>query len=172
MSFCLCRLTHKVKINTVIHQIILPGFDLLRRRKIHPIRLARILDILIFARQTQHILVKLGQVLLGDLWRISRGITADEDGPHDVSMHGLDPVDHACHLVQLFGANIRAMREAKVHECVFALHVLLAKGLAVVVDELKGPADEGPAHAFTVFGDALAVHAVFFVAEVGGQAGA
>jgi len=110
--------------------------------------------------------MKVAQILLRHLWRISDRITRNKDRPHHIPMPLLDPINHARHLVQLFRADVRAVREAKVDERVFALHVLLREGVAVVVDQGKGTADEWSAHAFAVLCYALAVHAIFFVAEV------
>jgi len=52
------KLTHQVEVNAVIYQIILPRLDILRRRKVHPIRLARALDLIVRPRQAQNILMK------------------------------------------------------------------------------------------------------------------
>jgi hypothetical protein len=167
------ELTHQVKVNTVIHQIILPRLNIRRRRKVHAIRLAHILDLLPRPRHTQNIIMELRQIPLHHLRRIPRRVTRDENIPEDtLAVLLFDGVDHAGHLVQLFGADVRAVREAKVHERVFALEVRVGEVLAVVVGQVEGAADERFADALVCFGDAGARHAGFFVAEVEGQAGA
>lgn len=157
----------------MIHQIILPGLHIRRRRKVHPVRLANILDLLPRPRHAQDILVELRQIPANHLGGIARRIARDEHVPHDaLAVLLFDLVDHAGHLVQLLGADVRAVREAKVHERVLALEVLLREVLAVVVDEVEGAADERLADALVRFGDAGARHAGFFVAEVEGHADA
>lgn len=167
------KLTHKVEVNAVIHQIILPRLHIRRRRKVHPVRLAHILDLLPRPRHTQNILMELRQIPANHLRRIACRITRDEHISHDaLAVLLFDLVDHAGHLVQLLGADVWAVGEAKVHERVLALEVLLREVLAVVVGEVEGAADERLADALVRFGDAGARHAGFFVAEVEGHADA
>lgn len=163
-------LTHQIKVNGMINKVILSRLDIRRGGKVHTVLLTRILDLLPLARQAHHVLVKLLQVLFNNGRRVPRGITADEDRQHDVPVPRLDIVNHAGHLVQLFGANVRAVGEAKVDERVLALEAFLGELRAVLVDEVEGPADEGTAQAFGLRRCALAAHAVFFMAEVHGEA--
>lgn len=58
------------------------------------------------------------------------------------------------------------MCKAKVDQRVFSFEALFGKGFAVLVDQFEGTTDERTANAFAVFGDALAGHALFLVAEV------
>jgi hypothetical protein len=113
--------------------------------------------------------MELLQILLCNLWSISRRIASDEHRSHHITMLCLDIVNHSSHLIQLFRANVGTVCEAKVDQRIFPLQVFLGEGLAVLVDELEGSADEWAADAFGVFGNALAGHAVFFVAEVEGH---
>ena len=153
----------------MIHQIILPGLNIRRRRKVHPISLAHILHLLPRPRHPQNIPMELGQIPLHNLRRIPSRVTRNEHIPQNaLAVLLLDGVDHTRHLVQLFGADVRAVREAEVHQRVFALEVCVAEVLAVVVGEVEGAADERFADSFVCFGDAGAGHAGFFVAEVEG----
>lgn len=157
----------------MIHQIILPGLHIRRRRKVHPVRLANILHLLPRPRHAQNILMELRKIPANNLRRIPRRITANKHIPHNaLAVLLFHLVDHAGHLVQLLGADVRAVREAEVHERVFALEVFLREFFAVVVGEVEGAADERLADAFVCFGDAGARHAGFFVAEVEGHADA
>jgi hypothetical protein len=167
------ELTHKVEVNTVVHQIILPGLHIRRRGKIHPIRLAHILHLLPRPRHAQNILMELRKIPTNNLRRIPRRVTANKHIPHNaLAVLFLDLVDHAGHLVQLLGADVRAVREPKVHKRVFPLEIFLREFFAVVVGKVEGAANEGFANAFVCFGDAGARHAGFFVAEVEGHADA
>ena len=117
--------------------------------------------------------MELRQIPANHLGGIASRIARNEHIPHDaLAVLLFDLVDHAGHLVQLLGADVRAVREAKVHERVLALEVLLREVLAVVVDEVEGAADERLADALVRFGNAGARHAGFFVAEVEGHADA
>jgi hypothetical protein len=51
-------------------------------------------------------------------------------------------VDNVRHLVQLLRADIRAVGEAKVHERPLTEEILLSELLAVLVDEVEGPANQ------------------------------
>ena len=166
-------LTHQIKVNRVVDQVILPRLHVRRRREVHPELLTRILDLLPLAREAQQVGMELSQVLLDDLRRVPRWITRNKDGQQDaLAVVFLHIINHARHFVQFLGADIRTVREAKVHERVLALEVCVGKGLAVVVGQSKRTSDEWSAHAFAVRSDALTSHAVFFVAEVHGQTGA
>lgn len=173
MSHANSRLTHQVEVDAVIHQVILPRLHIRRGREVHPVRLAHILDLLPCAGHAQNIRMELCQIPSDNLRRISRRIARDEHILHDACAVLLfDLINHAGHLVQLFRADIRAVGEAKVHERVFALQVLLRELLAVVVGHVEVAADKRLADALVGFGDTGARHAGFFVAEVEGQADA
>jgi hypothetical protein len=116
--------------------------------------------------------MELRQIPLHNLRRIPGRVTRNEHIPqHALAVLLFDRVDHTGHLVQLFGADVRAVREAEVHERVFAFQVCVGEVLAVVVGQVEGAADERFADALVCFGDAGARHAGFFVAEVEGEAG-
>lgn len=173
MQDILRKLTHQVKVDTVIHQIILPGLHIRRRREVNPIRLANILNLLPRPRHAQNIIMELGQIPPDNLRRVPSRVARDEHTPqHALALLLLDLVDHAGHLVQLLRADVRAVREAEVHQRVLALQVLFRELLAVVIGQAEGSTDQRLADAFVRFGDAGARHAVFLVAEVEGQAGA
>lgn len=106
--------THKIKVDTMIHQIILPRLHIRRRREINPISLANRLDLLPRPRQAHQIGMKLLQVLLRHRRRVARRIARDEDRPQHVAARVFHQVDHLRHLVQLFWADVRAVREAEV----------------------------------------------------------
>ena len=150
----------------MINQIILAGLDILRRRKVHSVRLAHALDRVIRPRQTQNVLVKVCQVVLRNLGRVPRRVASDEDRPHDSPMRRLDLVNHASHFVQLFGTDVRTVGEAKVDQRVFALEILFGELMSVVVDEFEGSADQGPSYAFAVLCYSFALHTILFVAEI------
>jgi hypothetical protein len=166
----LFKLTHQVKVDAVIDQVILPGRNLLRRTKVHAIRLARILNLLMAPRQPNKMRVKLSQVLLQHRRTISRRIARDHDRQQDIPTLLLNLLVHERHLVQLVRADVRAMREAKVHERVLAQHVVGAVHVAVLVDEREGPAYFGLAYALGLLCYPLARHALFLVGEVGPEA--
>lgn len=153
----------------MINQVVLTRQNILGSRKVDTESLASSLDLLIISGQTNQIVMELLQILLCDLGSISRRVASDKDRSHNVSMLFLDIVNHASHLVQLFRANVRAVCEAKVNQRVFAFKTLFGEGFAVLIDQLEGAADERATNAFAVFGDALAGHAFFLVAEVEGH---
>lgn len=159
-------LTHQVEVDAVIDKVILARLDILRSREVDTESLAGSLDSLIVSGQTNHILMELLQILLCDLGSISCRITCNEDRSHDIAVLLLNIVDHASHLVQLFRANVRAVREAKVDQRVFSFEILFGEGLAIVIDQVEGATNQGTTNTFAVFGDALAGHAFFLVAEV------
>ena len=163
------ELTHQVEVDAVVNKVVLTRQDILGSGKVNTESLASSLDLLIISSQTNEIVVELLQILLCNLGGISCRIASDEHRPHNISMLFLDIVNHASHLVQLFRADVRAVREAKVNQRVFAFEALFGEGFAVLVDQLEGAADERAADTFAVFGDALAGHAFFLVAEVEGH---
>ena len=99
----------------MIHQIILPRLHVRRRREINPISLADGLDLLPRARQPYQIRMELLEVFLRHRRRIACGVARYEDGSHGVSGGLFDQVDYLRHLVQFFGADVGAVREAEVY---------------------------------------------------------
>lgn len=117
--------------------------------------------------------MELRQIRLDNLRSISRRIARNEDVLHDtLAVLLFNLVDHAGHLVQLLGADIRAVREAEVDERVFALQIFLCEVLAVVVGKVESAADKRLSNALILCGDTGACHAGLFVAEVEGQTSA
>jgi hypothetical protein len=98
----------------VVDEIILPGLHVFRGAKVHAVQLAYRLDLLVRARQANHLGVELGQILLEDLGRVASRVAGDEDGDQNAGVLGLDHVVHGSHLVELVGADIWTMAEAKV----------------------------------------------------------
>lgn len=164
--------THQIEVNTVIYEIILSFFHAARRAKIHPIRLAHIFNLLVRARQTNELGMKLFQILLEYRRRISCRIARNHHRQQNMPYLRNYLVVHQTHLVELVGADVRAVCEAKVHEGVFAQHVGGREDFAVLVDQCEGPAHFGFADAFGLVGDALAGDALFLVGEVGPETGA
>jgi hypothetical protein len=154
----------------VIDQVVLPGRNLLRRTKVHAIRLARILNLLMAPRQPNKMRVKLSQILFQHRRAIPRRIARDHNWQQDIPTLLLNLLVYERHLVQLVRADVRTMAEAKVHERVLAQHVVGAVHVAVLVDERKGSAYFGLAHALGLLCYPLACHALFLVGEVGPQA--
>ena len=112
--------THQIEINTMIHQIIHPRLDPLRRTEIHPIQLADRLDLLPRARQADHVRMELFQIGLEHRRRVSCRITRYEEGEEGrvLGIAGgqslVDEIEHAGHLVEFFGADVGTVREAEV----------------------------------------------------------
>lgn len=113
----------------MIHQVIHPGLHPLRRAEIYPICFAYILHTLPRPRQPHNTRMELRKVGFQHGRCIPRRITRDEDGeerllgrvnvdegkPGDgVAFRGGDEVDHFGHFVEFFGADVRAVGEAKV----------------------------------------------------------
>ena len=73
-------LTHQIKINTVIHQVIHPGLRPFGRAEIDPVLLAHVLDLLPRARQAQDAWVEFCEVGFQDGGRVARGIAGYEEG--------------------------------------------------------------------------------------------
>lgn len=59
---------------------------------------------------------------------------------------------------------------AQTHQCIFSLHVLARKLLAILINKLKRPSNLWSAHTLCLFGNALAFHTFLFVAEVDDEA--
>jgi hypothetical protein len=113
-KFLAYPLTHQVKVNTVIHQIVLPGLHTARRTKVHPIRLACLLNLLVFARQANEVWVEFFQVLLEHLWVVARGVAGDHEREEHAAAFRNNFVVHEGQFVEFVGADIGAVREAEV----------------------------------------------------------
>ena len=104
----------------MIHQIIHPRLDPLRRTEIHPIQLTDCLDLLPRARQADHVRMELFQIGLEHRRCVSCRITRYEEGEEGrvLGIAGgqslVDEIEHAGHLVEFFGADVRTVREAEV----------------------------------------------------------
>ncbi len=98
----------------MINQIILAWLDILWGAKVHPVRLARILDLLVVARQSNEIRVEFCQVFLEHLGVVARGVAGDHDGEENVAAFGDNFVVHEGHFVELVRADVGAVGEAKV----------------------------------------------------------
>lgn len=168
----LLLLTHQEKVDRVVYKVVLARLDLLRRGKVYSVLLARLLDIVVGPSQANDILVEVLQIPLNDLRGVPRRIATDEHRPHRLAVLLLDLVNHLGHLVQLFRADIGAVREAKVDQAVFALQIVLRKLLAECVRQLKWPAHQGLADTFILLCDPGARHPVFLIAEVDCQTSA
>jgi hypothetical protein len=108
------RRTHEIEVYAMIDQVILPRLHCRRRAKVHAVLLARLLDVLVRACQAQDGWVELGEVLLQHFGRVARRVAGDHEGDHDIAALLLDFVVHKRHLVELVGADVGAVREAKV----------------------------------------------------------
>jgi len=111
----LVKLTHQIKVNTVIHEIILARLDTTRRAKVHAVRLAHVLDLFVRARQADKVRVKLVQIVLEHLRLIARRVACNHDREQD-SATLLDYfVVHEGHFVEFVRANVGAVGEAEIH---------------------------------------------------------
>ena len=116
-------LTHQIKVNTMIDQIILTRFYILRCTKVDPILLANMLNLLISTRQAHNPGVELLQVSAEDLGGISGRIAGDENRLEDfiaLSLR-LDTLNDGSHFVKLVRTDIRAVGEAEVDLSIDAL---------------------------------------------------
>ena len=112
----LSALTHQIEVDTVVHEVILAGLHVPGSTKVHTVLLADVLDLLVRASQADDARVELLQILAQHLGRITDGIASDENGQENLLIPGssLDLLDDLGHLVQLVGADIRAVSEAEV----------------------------------------------------------
>lgn len=110
---------HQVEINAVVDQIVFAGCDILWRAEIHTVRFTHLFHLLVGSREADDIRMELGEVFFEHLRSISSGIAGDEYGFHDLGAvrGGFDVVDDGGHFVELIGADVGAVREAKVHLC-------------------------------------------------------
>ena len=112
-------LTHQVEIDTMIDQIILARLYIGRSGEIYAVHLAHVLYLLPRSRHAQDVIVELGKISPNHLRRVPGRIAADEHRPqHAFAVLFLHLVDHPRHLIELFGANVRTMRETEVYETV------------------------------------------------------
>lgn len=98
----------------MINQIILAGLDTRRRTKVDPIRLARILDLVVLARQADEVRMELCEIVLEHFGRVARGIACDHEGEQDFAALLGDFVVHEGHFVEFVRADVRAVGEAEV----------------------------------------------------------
>ena len=114
--------THQIKINAMIHQIILTGLHTRGRTKIHTVRFTRVLDLFVRARQADEIWVELREVLLEDGGCVARRVAGDHEGEQHGAAFGGDFVVHEGHFVEFVRADVRAVGEAEVH-LIFFNHI-------------------------------------------------
>jgi hypothetical protein len=88
---------------------------------------------------------RLAKILCEPLDRVARGIDGDEDGLDGLAL-GVETFEHARHLSQLLGADVRALGEPKVQQCPLAVQVGVRHATALRVDEREGPTEVGLAH--------------------------
>lgn len=110
-------LTHQIEVDTVVDQVVLARLDILGCTEVYPVLLADMLDLLVGASQTTDIRVEFLEVFAQNLRSIADRVASNEHGKEQlvVSSSLLDLVNDLGHLVQLVGADIRAMRETKVN---------------------------------------------------------
>jgi hypothetical protein len=108
------QLTHQVKVDAMIHKIILPWLHAARCAKVHSVRLACVLDLIIVARQSNELWVELGEIFLQDLWSIACRIAGNHERKQHFAALLNHLVVHECHLVELVGADVGAVGEAEV----------------------------------------------------------
>lgn len=187
---CLNEITirvHQVKVDAVVHQIVLSWLDVLRCAEVDAVLLAERFDLIIRAGQTNELLMELAQVILKSLRGITGRIAGDKDGKKCTWGLFFDDIQHGSHLVEFFGADIRASSETEVHlikvshehirfetaklvsltyQGVFALHHLAGKWLSILIDQLKGSSNFWSAHALGRLSYSLTLHARLFKLEV------
>jgi len=163
---------HEVEVDAVIYKVILTRFHIRWRGEVHSVGLAHVLDFLPSPCHPEHVRMKFGEVPTYHLRRISCWVATDEDWQHHVAMHGLDPINHARHLIQLLGADIWAVREPEIYQTVFAFEILLCEFLAVVIREVERPANKRLTNALVGLCNTGSCHASLLVAEIDGETGA
>jgi hypothetical protein len=99
----------------MVHQIILALFHALRRAKVHAIRLARVLDLLVRARQADEVWVELLEVFFQDAGGVARGIACYHEGCQDGPAFRDHFVVHEGHFVEFVRADVRAVGEAEIY---------------------------------------------------------
>lgn len=106
--------THQIEVDAVVHQVVFSGRCVARCAKVHPVRLAHGLDVVVGTRQPNKFGVELGQILLQLRGAVARGIARHKYAIKFARDFLVDRVMHDGHLVEFFGANVRAVSEAKV----------------------------------------------------------
>ena len=129
------RLTHQVKVNTMVHQIILSGLHPVRRTEVNTVLLTHIPNLLPRPRQPNDPRVELLEIALQHYRGVARRVAGDEEREHGLPGKGRrvgivengfgnrvaagrgggDDVDDFGEFVELFGADVRAVREAEVY---------------------------------------------------------
>lgn len=109
-------LTHQIKVNAMVDQVILAGLDILRGAEVHAVHLAHMFYLLVRPRQADDVRMELVQIPPQNVRGVSRGVAGDEDWLEDAVAFRrvFDPVDDGGHFIQFVGADIRAMREAEI----------------------------------------------------------
>lgn len=107
-------LTHQIEVNAVVHKIVLTRLDIRRRREIHTVFLADVLDIIVRAGQADDVRMEFLKIRFHDGRRVARRIAGDENRTESVASDFLDLINHLCHLVELLWADVWAMCEAEV----------------------------------------------------------
>jgi hypothetical protein len=98
----------------MIHKVIFSRLHTRRCAEVHPIRLARLLDLLVLARQADKVPMKFRQVFLQHLGVVARRIAGDHEGEEHVSAFRDNLVVHEGHFVEFVGADVGAVCEAEV----------------------------------------------------------
>ena len=98
----------------MINQVVLSRLHRWRCAKVYTIFFACLLDVLVRSRQAQNGRVEFSQVFLEHFGRIARGVAGNHDGNEDIAALLFDLLVHQSHLVELVGADVRAVREAEV----------------------------------------------------------
>lgn len=108
---------HQIKINTMIHKIILSLLHPLRRRKVHSILLTYILDLFPSACEAYDRRVEFGEVGGEHAGCVAGWVAGDEEGEdgREGGWGGVYEVDHLGHFVEFFGADVGAVGEAKIN---------------------------------------------------------
>lgn len=130
---------HEIEIYAVIYQIILTWLYIWWCREIYPIFLAHRFSVLVRPSQAYYVWMELFKILLDDCWRVPSRVTSDENRAQNVSAALLDKVDHDGHFVQFFRTYVRTVREAKIHQSIFAVHIFVGKPVPVLIYQIKGP---------------------------------
>jgi hypothetical protein len=99
----------------MIHKVVLSGLHTTRCAKVHPVRLTRLLNLLVLARQANEVRMKLFQVFLEDLGIVARGVAGDHEREEHIAAFRNNFVVHEGHFVEFVGTDIGAVREAEVN---------------------------------------------------------
>jgi len=146
----------------MIHQIILSRLHTRRRRKINPILLARLLDVLVSTRQTHDIRMEFLEVFFQDGGSVARRIAGYHDREDHVSAFCFHLVDHFGHFVEFVWADVWAVGEAEVdlqfshtlvsvpfflwrgrkerfrtYQRILPMHILMRKLMSILINQIK-----------------------------------